>query len=154
MSARRDPYALEHRPMLAADIPAVMAIEQRAYSHPWTEGIFQDCLRVGYGCTVFEQCGVIDAYAIISLAAGECHVLNICVRPAQQGRGIGRRVLHWLLSQARQSGADTVFLEVRPSNTAAIQLYRSLGFDEVGRRRHYYPAHHGREDAVIMAVAI
>lgn len=152
MSAIRKPYALESRPMVEADIAAVIAIERSAYTHPWTEGIFRDCLRVGYSCTVFEQCGVIDAYGIMSVVAGECHILNLCVRLEAQGRGIGRKVLTHILTRARQSGSDAVFLEVRPSNRAAIRLYMGMGFNEVGVRKRYYPAHDGREDAIIMAL--
>ncbi len=135
-----------------ADVAAVIAIECSAYTHPWTEGIFRDCLRVGYSCLVFEQCGVIDAYGITSLVAGECHILNLCVRPEVQGRGVGRKVLSHLLARARQAGSDTAFLEVRPSNRAALKLYGSVGFNEVGVRKRYYPAHDGREDAIIMAL--
>lgn len=138
--------------MTEADIVAVMSVERSAYSHPWTEGIFRDCLRVGYSCLVFEQCGVIDAYGIISVVAGECHILNLCVRPEVQGRGVGRKVLTHLLARARQSGSDTAFLEVRPSNRAAVHLYTSMGFNEVGVRKRYYPAHEGREDALVMAL--
>jgi len=138
--------------MEESDVLAVMAIERSAYTHPWTEGIFRDCLRVGYSCTVFEQCGVIDAYGIMSVVAGECHILNICVRPEIQGRGVGRKVLTHLLARARQSGTEAAFLEVRPSNVAAISLYTRMGFNEVGIRRRYYPTHGGREDAIIMAL--
>jgi len=138
--------------MEESDVLAVVAIERSAYTHPWTEGIFRDCLRVGYSCTVFEQCGVIDAYGIMSVVAGECHILNICVRPEIQGRGVGRKVLTHLLARARQSGTEAAFLEVRPSNVAAISLYTRMGFNEVGIRRRYYPTHGGREDAIIMAL--
>jgi ribosomal-protein-alanine N-acetyltransferase len=94
----------------------------------------------------------------MSVAAGECHVLNVCVHPDHHGRGIGRRLLRRLLALARRSEADTAFLEVRASNCVAIGLYRSVGFDEIGRRRDYYPAldpsSGGREDAVMMARAL
>lgn len=138
--------------MTDEDIPAICAIERRAYSHPWSKEIFRDCLRVGYSCVVFEQCGVIDAYGITSLVAGECHILNLCVRPECQGRGVGRKVLVYLLARARQLGADTAFLEVRPSNRPAVRLYLRAGFNEVGVRKRYYPSATGREDALIMAL--
>jgi len=152
MVAVRQPYALEARPMRDEDVGAVCAIEKEAYAYPWTAGIFRDCMRVGYWCRVFEQCGVIDAYGILSLAAGECHILNLCVRADVQGRGIGRKVLMHMLAYARQQGTDTAFLEVRPSNSAAIRLYRDFGFNEVGLRKRYYPATSGREDAIVMAL--
>lgn len=140
--------------MREEDIGTVASIEKDAYGFPWTPGIFRDCLRVGYWCRVFEQCGVIDAYGILSITAGECHILNLCVRVDVQGRGIGRKVLAHMLAHARRQGADTAFLEVRPSNPAAIRLYRDFGFTEAGVRKRYYPAAKGREDALIMALTL
>lgn len=134
------------------DLPAVLDIESRAYPFPWGKEIFLDCLRVGYSCWVYEGDGAICAYGILSTAAGECHVLNLCVDPEVQRRGIGRSLLRQLLSIARQLEVDTVFLEARPSNAAAVQLYQSVGFNEIGRRKSYYPtAGHRREDAVVFA---
>ncbi len=151
MSTQLVPYTLEPRPMVEADIKRVASMERSAYCHPWTEGIFRDCLRVGYSCTVFELCGVIDAYGIMSLMVWECHILNLCVRPDCQGHGNGHIVLDYMLERAREQRIRTAFLEVRPSNRAAIKLYAQAGFHEVGKRVGYYPAHRGREDAVIMA---
>jgi len=133
------------------DMVAVIAIEREAYDFPWSEGIFRDCLRVGYSCWVYEEENEIQAYGVMSMAAGECHILNLCVCPRAQGRGIGRLMLRRLLRIARRHGSDTAILEVRPSNRAAQRLYHSEGFNEVGMRRDYYPARHGREDALVMA---
>lgn len=139
------------RPMREEDLAEVMAVEVQAYPHPWTEGIFRDCLRVGYCCWV----GVVDrtlvGHGVMSVAAGECHILNLCVHPHWQGRRFGRKMLRRLLAVARTHGADTAFLEVRVSNQAALRLYQAEGFCEVGVRRGYYPADKGREDAVVMA---
>ncbi len=140
-----------YRPMTEGDVMEVMDIERRAYPFPWTEGIFHDCLRVSYSCWVYERNGVIEAYAIMSVAAGEAHILNLCVRPESQGQGLGHRTLLYLMAIARRHGADSMFLEVRPSNQAALALYRKAGFHEVGERRDYYPTEHGREDALILA---
>ncbi|ROR35094.1 ribosomal protein S18-alanine N-acetyltransferase [Inmirania thermothiophila] len=142
------------RPLRAADLPAVIAIERAAYAFPWSEGIFRDCLRAGYPGWVYEEGGEIRGYGLMSVTVGECHILNLCVRPQDQGRGIGRLILEHLIDQARRAGADSAFLEVRPSNRVAIRLYRDLGFDTVGVRRDYYPAADGREDALIMARAL
>jgi ribosomal-protein-alanine N-acetyltransferase len=139
------------RPMREIDIPAVMSVEIAAYPHPWTEGIFRDCLRVGYCCWVAVQQREIVGHGVMSVAAGECHVLNICVRPDWQGLQLGRTIVRRLLADARSHNADTAFLEVRVSNRTAIGLYESEGFGEVGLRRGYYPADQGREDAIIMA---
>ncbi len=146
------PLALLYRPMRDVDLPQVLAIEEMAYEFPWTEGIFRDCLRMGYHCYVAEQGRRLVAYGILSIGAGESHLLNLCVHPHHRRRGVARKLLAFLMDKARSAGVDSLILEVRPSNTAAIQLYRSLGFNEVGRRRDYYPARGGREDALILAL--
>jgi ribosomal-protein-alanine N-acetyltransferase len=142
------------RPMREQDLDAVLAIEQRAYPFPWTRGIFRDCLHADYPAWVLEQGGGIIGYGVLSIAADEAHVLNVCTVPEAQGRGHGRRLLRALLQLARGRGARRIFLEVRPSNAAAIALYRSEGFNEIGRRSRYYPAHEGREDALVMAMEL
>lgn len=117
--------AVALRAMQKEDLLAVLAIERDAYSAPWTEAIFRDCLRVRYLCMVAERDAKIVGYAVMSLAVGECHVLNLCVHPQLHHRGIGRLLLRRLLALARRRNADTAFLEVRASNRAAIALYRS-----------------------------
>lgn len=139
------------RPMREADLREVLRIERSAYEFPWTLGIFRDCLRVGYCCWVLENGMEIQAYGVMSVGAGESHILNLCVRPDLQRRGLGRRMLRHLLNLARLHRAKTVLLEVRPSNKAALMLYKDMGFNEVGVRRNYYPAADGREDALILA---
>lgn len=142
------------RPMRDADLDAVLAIEVRAYPFPWTRGIFRDCLLADYPAWVLEQGGRIVGYGVLSLAADEAHVLNVCAAPEVQGRGHGRRLLRSLLKIARARGAQRVFLEVRPSNAHAIALYHDEGFNEIGRRPRYYPAKDGREDALVMAIEL
>ena len=138
--------------MLYADLKEVLAIERRAHAFAWTEGILRDCLRAGYYCRVLETPhGFIQAYAVMSAAVGEAHLFNLCVRPELQGRGLAQRMLDHLLEWARSEQAQTVFLEVRLSNTRAAQLYASAGFCEVGLRLGYYPSASGREDALVMA---
>ena len=142
------------RPMRDADLDAVLAIEQRAYPFPWTRGIFRDCLLADYPAWVLLQEDRIIGYGVLSLAADEAHVLNVCTAPEAQGRGHGRRLLRALLQIARGRGAQRVFLEVRPSNAHAIALYHDEGFNEIGRRPRYYPAKDGREDALVMAMEL
>jgi ribosomal-protein-alanine N-acetyltransferase len=142
------------RPMRESDLDAVMAVEQRAYPFPWTRGIFRDCLAAGYPAWLLLEDGFLAGYAVVSLAAGEAHILNICVAPERQGRGYGRFLLRMLLEQARDAKCERVFLEVRPSNPHALALYHSEGFNEIGRRPRYYPAHDGREDAIVMAIEL
>ena len=142
------------RPMREDDLDAVLAIEQRAYPFPWTRGIFRDCLRADYPAWVLVEDGEVIGYGVLSLAADEAHVLNVCAAPEVQGRGHGRRLLRALLQLARGRGAQRVVLEVRPSNAAAIALYHDEGFNEIGRRPRYYPAADGREDAIVMAMEL
>ncbi len=142
------------RPMTAEDIEAVMAIELRAYEYPWSEGIFHDCLNVGYCCWVYKTEHALAGYAVMSVGAGESHILNLCVRPESRRRGLGRRLLKHMLAIARGHQADTALLEVRPSNRDAIALYRAVGFNEVGIRKAYYPAADGKEDAIILALSL
>ena len=139
------------RIMAAEDLPEVLEIERRAYAFPWTEGIFKDCLRVGYPAWVYGENGRIQGYGILSVAADEGHILNLCVAPEYQRRGVGRRLLRALLLTAERLDVNTLFLEVRVSNHAAIALYRKFGFNEIGVRRQYYPARKGREDAMVLA---
>lgn len=139
------------RPMRASDVDVVMEIELRAYPFPWTRGIFDDCLRAAYPTWVLHVDRRLAGYGVLSVAAGEAHVLNVCVDPDLQGRGLGRRLFRALVDLARQHGAQRVFLEVRPSNPNAVALYHDEGFNEIGRRPRYYPAHNGREDAIVMA---
>jgi ribosomal-protein-alanine N-acetyltransferase len=140
------------RPMQEADVAAVMDIERRAYQFHWTEGIFRDCLRVGYGCWVMELDSNIAGYGVMSLVVGEAHLLNICVAPEWQRQGYGRLLLDHFLELARERGASQMFLEVRLSNRIALTLYRKHGFAEVGMRKNYYPGPKGREDALILAL--
>lgn len=138
------------RDMVQPDVLAVMRIESESYAFPWSEGIFRDCLRVGYVCCVVELDDIIIGYGVMSTGAGEAHVLNVCIAEAYRGKGLGGQMLEHLLEFAGSLGVGEVFLEVRPSNTAAIRLYQSLGFTQIGIRRGYYQAVGGREDAVVL----
>ena len=137
--------------MTPADLAAVAAVERASYQFPWSEGIFRDCLRVGYLCRVADLDGEIVAYGVVAMGAGEAHILNLCVRGDLRGRSIGRQMLMLLLERSRQAGMEAVFLEVRPSNPHAIALYQSVGFAQVGLRKGYYQApDNGREDALVL----
>lgn len=132
------------------DLAAVARLEAESYAFPWSEGIFRDCLRAGYYCCVAEQDGRCVAYAILSTGAGEAHVLNLCVDAACRRRGIGSLMLRRLVEHARDHGVREIYLEVRPSNAAAIRLYETRGFARIGLRKAYYQAADGREDAVVL----
>ena len=139
------------RPMVEDDLVRMIEIEIRAYEFPWTLGIFRDCLRYGYVCRIYEDDQGVTGYGILSIAAGECHLLNICIDPHFQGRGYGTDLVTQLLDVARAHNAKMAFLEVRASNSAAYHLYNKLGFNEMGVRKNYYPTRGGREDAILLA---
>src|SRR3546814_16330786 len=128
-----------------------MEIGHRSYPFPWTHGIFRDCLRADYPAWILHEDGRILGYGVLSVAADESHVLNICIDPRLQGQGLGRRLLRALIKLAGGHGARRVLLEVRPSNPHAIALYNDEGFHDTGRRPSSYPAHVGRADAIVMA---
>jgi ribosomal-protein-alanine N-acetyltransferase len=139
------------RPMHVAYLPQVIDIERRAYAFPWTEGIFRDCLNVGYSAwVVVSPADEVLAYAVMSMAVGEAHVLNLCVEPAYHQQGLGRFLLTHLREVARGAGMDIMLLEVRKSNAAAIALYQGMGFHKLGVRKAYYPARDGSEDALLL----
>lgn len=138
------------RPMRSTDVTDVVAIERAAYQFPWSEGIFRDCLRVGYVCRVATVNRAVEAYGVMSFGAGEAHILNLCVAQGFRGRGLGGRLLGSLIERAASAGMAEAYLEVRPSNTAAIRLYLTLGFEQVGMRRGYYQSVGGREDAAVL----
>lgn len=142
--------AIDIRPMHDLDVPVVVDIERTAYQFPWSEAIFRDCLRVGYVCRTIDVDGELAGYGIMSVGAGEAHILNVCIRDEYRCRGLARKMLAHLLDRARAAGMREAFLEVRPSNTAASRLYCSLGFEQVGVRRGYYQAVVGREDAAVL----
>jgi ribosomal-protein-alanine N-acetyltransferase len=142
------------RPMLESDVATIIQIERDSYPFPWSDGIFRDCIRVGYTCRVLDLEGQIIGYGVMSVGASEAHILNICVRSEFRSVGFGRKLLDYLLDRAASAGMTEAFLEVRPTNLAAIRLYQSLGFEQVGVRRGYYQAAGGREDAAVLRRSI
>lgn len=153
MSAVLQPIA-GFRPMQAGDLDRIMEIEPRIYSHPWSRGNFADSLNAGYSCWVYESDGEVIGYAVMMVVLDEAHLLNISIATEYQGQGLGRTLLNHLIEVARRHGGTMMFLEVRPSNKNAIALYESMGFNEFSIRKGYYPAHHGREDAILMGLAL
>ncbi|MBL7003613.1 MAG: ribosomal protein S18-alanine N-acetyltransferase [Gammaproteobacteria bacterium] len=142
---------LKFRSIVLDDIAKIMEIEPSIYSYPWTEGIFKDCIKAGYLGFIAEQKNKIVAYGVISVGAGESHILNISVPKEQQKKGYGKQLLHHMICQAKINKADMALLEVRESNRNAIALYESQGFNEIGVRKAYYPAPNGKEDAIMFA---
>ena len=148
-----EPLSLTLRPMTADDLPAILEIEQRCYTHPWREKTFADCLRAGYSSFVAMQQSRVCGYFVVLIAVDEAQLLNICIDSTLHGQGYGYWLLNQLQQQAVEAGADNIFLEVRQSNDKAIRLYEKFGFIEHGVRRGYYPLDgKQREDAVLMAM--
>jgi [ribosomal protein S18]-alanine N-acetyltransferase len=150
MSAVLRPAGFE--PMRDGDLRAVLEIEESIYEFPWTHGNFRDSLRAGYACWVMREGRRVIAYAVLMLAAGEAHLLNLSVAVGSQRRGRGLNLLHHVVQAARAEKAKVLFLEVRPSNAAGQRLYARYGFRQIGVRRGYYPARKGREDALVLAL--
>ncbi|NBA94922.1 ribosomal protein S18-alanine N-acetyltransferase [Pseudomonas sp. R5(2019)] len=145
--------AVTFRAMTEADLDAVLKIEYAAFSHPWTRGIFLDALKSYEIWLMFEgeqQVG----HGVVNVIIDEAHLLNITVKPESQGRGLGLKLLEQLMRRAYEMDARECFLEVRASNGPAYRLYERYGFNEIGRRRDYYPAVGGREDALVMACTL
>lgn len=137
--------------MSADDLAEVVALEARIQAFPWSSGNFRDALTAGYDCRIVRENGRLAAFAVTMPAVDEAHLLVIGVAPERQRAGLGSRLLDLLCAEARAAGMARLLLEVRPSNAAAVAFYRHAGFAEIGRRRGYYPAHEGREDAIVMA---
>jgi [ribosomal protein S18]-alanine N-acetyltransferase len=159
MSARPSSWtpALRWRTARLADVDAMLALEQRAYSHPWTHGNFVDSVVGGHWIWLGHEASELRAYWLAMPVLDELHLLNLAVDPARWGQGLGRQALLHLREQARQQQIREVWLEVRVSNVRAQRLYQRDGFLTVGRRREYYPGGpqgKGREDAYLMSRAV
>lgn len=153
MSALLDNLPM-YRRMTLDDLDTVVAIENEIYPHPWTRGNFTDSLNANYHCWVMEVGGRPVGYSVVLIAVNEAHLLNMSVAAAWQRRGLGREMLKFIVRLARGFLAHKIYLEVRPSNVAGRRLYSTAGFGVIATRRGYYPAHDGREDAVIMELEL
>jgi ribosomal-protein-alanine N-acetyltransferase len=150
MSAQPGPVIPVIRVMRPADLDAVTTIEQRTYEFPWGRGIFSDCLMADYLCVVLANGEQLIGYAIVSTAAAEGHILNLCVDKNMHRQGYGQQLLDYALDYSREKRIKRLFLEVRPSNEAAIILYTQAGFSSLGVRKGYYKAVGGDEDALVL----
>ena len=142
------------RTMVRDDLALVSDIERRSYEFPWSHGVFRDCLLAGYNCAVIERGEVVVGYGILSIAAGEAHILNLCIDPHFRKLGYADRMLEEILVHTRQAEVSEIFLEVRPSNESAIALYQKNGFRQIAYRPAYYQAREGREDAAVLSKVI
>jgi ribosomal-protein-alanine N-acetyltransferase len=158
MMKHSTPYGLtahdQFRPMQLNDLDAIMAIEPYIYPYPWTRGNFSDSLNSDYSAWVLLRNEVIIGYALVMMVLDEAHLLNLSIAKDHQKQGLGRVLLEHMIDIAKNNQAANMFLEVRPSNISAIALYENMGFNEMAIRRGYYPAKNGREDAVLMGLAL
>ena len=154
MISRIQEIPITVRGMTHDDLPSVSDIERRSYDFPWSHGVFRDCILAGYTCLVLQHGDEVVGYGILSVAAGEAHILNLCVDPGFRGLGYGERLLDEIIERARYAEVSAVFLEVRPSNSNALSLYRKKGFAKIAKRPAYYQAKSGREDADVLSLVI
>lgn len=141
---------IDFSPLGMNDLDEIMPIEEAIYPFPWTRGNFADSLRAGYSGWVYRVDGAVIGYGVCMRVLDEIHLLNLSISAARQGKGYGARLLRFLMDLYGASGSRQMLLEVRPSNAAALKLYRQFGFRRIGVRRNYYPATEGREDAWVM----
>ena len=155
MNAVVRPAEERFEPMLASDLESIAAVENEIYAFPWTRGNFHDALSAGYSAWMLRGARrEIMAYSIVMIAIDEAHLLNLSVARGYQRCGYGWRTLEWMARAARDYGARSMLLEVRPNNQDALRLYARYGFTRIGVRRGYYPALGGREDAIVMRIAL
>ncbi len=151
---------IEYYVMTESDLPTVLAIENEVAQAPWSKGIFVDCLRSGYFGFLLKYNQQSIGFSMMSIAVGECHLLNIAIKKQWQQQGFGKKLLAFILEEAKHNQAQQLFLEVRVSNHHAKHLYQSMGFNEIDRRKDYYPASkdskkkNKREDALIFALEL
>jgi len=154
MISRIEEISVRVRDMSYDDLAAVSDIERRSYEYPWSHGVFRDCMLAGYVCLILEHGSQPVGYSILSIAAGEAHILNLCIDPGYRGLGYGERLLDELIERARYAEVATIFLEVRPSNASALKLYAKKGFRKIAKRPAYYQAKAGREDADVLSLQV
>lgn len=135
--------------MNTRDLDEVAALEASLQAFPWSRGNFADSLEAGYSAWVLRLGGELIGFSVVMRVIDEAHLLNIGVSQRYQGQGYGARLLRHAMACVRLSGATRLFLEVRPSNVRAVELYRHFAFRQIGQRKAYYPATVGREDALI-----
>jgi len=144
----------EIRAMCESDLNEVIRIEREIFLFPWSLGNFKDSLKTDYLCRVMEHNHTILGYSIMMIGVDEAHVLTLGINPQWQRRGLGEKMLHYLIELAAENGAASVLLDVRESNEGAARLYRQLGFEQIATRKGYYPAMCGREDALVMRLIL
>ncbi|MBS0300329.1 MAG: ribosomal protein S18-alanine N-acetyltransferase [Proteobacteria bacterium] len=145
---------VEIRPMLHSDLDRIILIEREIFLFPWSPGNFSDSIKAGYVCHVLQQADTLMGYGIMMMSPEEAHILTLGIAAAWQKKGLGKKLLQFLIQYAREQQAKSVFLDVRESNHGAAQLYMQMGFQHIATRKGYYPAMCGREDALVMRLML
>ena len=154
MISRIQEIPVNVRNMKHDDLAAVSDIERLSYEFAWSHGVFRDCLLAGYSCIVLQHGTAVVGYGILSIAAGEAHILNLCVANEFRGLGYGELILDDIVERAHYAQVGTIYLEVRPTNANALSLYRKKGFHKIAKRSAYYQATSGREDADVLSLVL
>lgn len=152
----RVPDGWQFAPMTADDLDAVWALECEVFPYPWSRANFADSLASGYDCwTLRDAGGAVAGYYLLMYALDEAHLLDVALARRYHAQGLGRLLLDQIVARARARGMASIFLEVRPSNVRALAVYQRFGYEQVGRRKAYYPAGAGqREDAIVMRLGL
>jgi len=151
MSSLQNTLMTKYIHMSDTHIDAVYIIEEKSYGYPWSKKIFNDCLSNNYICRVLILDDKLIGYLVASIVNDECHIMNLCIDSSFRSCGYGRYLLGELHNEIKILNCKVVFLECRPSNTSALKLYNSEGYNEIGQRKNYYPAPGGYEDALMLA---
>ena len=154
MISRIQEVSVTVRNMTHDDLASVSDIERLSYEFPWSHGVFRDCLLASYSCMVLAHGSTVVGYGVLSIAAGEAHILNLCVAAEFRGLGYGERILNDIIERAHYAEVQAIFLEVRPTNANALSLYRKKGFHKIAKRPAYYQASGGREDADVLSLTL
>ncbi len=142
------------REMHPSDLQHVIRIEREIFLFPWSLENFADSIRAGYLCRVIEEKNNLLGYSVMMLGPDEAHILTIGIGAQWQKKGLGEKMLQYLIRLADEEHAQSIFLDVRESNHGAVKLYKQLGFEQVAKRKGYYPSMCGREDALIMRLML
>ena len=147
----RERFCLRIRPMHESVVATVKRLENQCYPYPWPASLFRGAIRTRMNCWVIEADHEVIGFGIAHLKRHWLHLMNVCIAAKYRNRGLGKKLTAHLLSEARKQHAAYSWLEVRPDNHAAINLYKTLGFRCVTLRKKYYPSPRGRLPAIVMA---
>lgn len=142
------------RVMHESDLSQIILLEREIFLFPWSLENFASSIRAGYLCRVMEEKSAILGYSIMMVGPDEAHILTFGIGAQWQKKGLGEKLLKYLIQLAGEEHAKSMLLDVRESNHGAAKLYKQLGFQQIATRKGYYPAMCGREDALVMRLVL